>query len=218
MLCQVELIAILLRGGVTKRLSAYSTVWQFDMISLMKRAVIIHCWGGSSNYAWYPWLKSQLEKRDYHVTTPDMPHTDEPKLIEWLPKLKEIVGVPDDELLLVGHSLGTVTIMRYLEGLSEDQHIYKAILVAGFTDQLGFKELENFFESRLDFEKIRPKAKNGFVSIQSDDDPFISRQYGARLHEELGATLIIKHNAKHMSGPADGEASCTELPEVLDNL
>lgn len=184
----------------------------------MKRAVIVHCWGGSSDYAWYPWLKAELEKLGYQVTVPDMPNIDEPKLTEWLPKLQEVIGQPDDELLLIGHSLGTVTIMRYLETLPADARIDKAILVAGFTDQLGFKELENFFESRLEFGKIKPKAINGFVAIQSDDDPFVSEQYGARLQEELGATLVIKHNAQHMSGAADGEQPCTNLPEVLQNL
>ena len=188
------------------------------MISLMKRAVIIHCWGGSSNYAWYPWLKTELEKRGYQVTVPDMPNTDEPKLTEWLPKLTEVIGVPDNELLLVGHSLGTVTIMRYLEALPADQNIRKAIFVAGFTDQLGFKELENFFETRLDLTKVKVKSKDGFVVIQSDDDPYVPEQYGTSLQEELGAKLVIKHAAKHMSGAVDGEETCTELPEVLTNL
>jgi len=184
----------------------------------MKRAIIIHCWGGNADYAWYPWLKTGLEKQGYQVTVPNMPNTDNPQLTEWLPTLQGIVGAPDDELLLVGHSLGTVTIMRYLEALPEGQRIGKAILVAGFTDQLGFRELENFFTTRLDFDRIKPKSKNGFVAIQSDDDPFVSEQYGTRLQEELGAKLIIKHGAKHMSGAVDGEDACTALPEVIENL
>ncbi len=183
----------------------------------MKRAVIIHCWGGNSNYAWYPWLKKELGSRGYQVTVPDMPNNDEPQLSEWLPTLQNVIGNPDIELLLVGHSLGTVTIMRYLESL-EHGHVGKVILVAGFTDQLGFKELENFFGTNLDFEKIKPKSNDGFVVIQSDDDPFVSAQYGERLKEELGAKLVVKHGAKHMSGAVDGEEACTELAEVIENL
>lgn len=183
----------------------------------MKRAVIVHCWGGSADYAWYPWAKTELEKRGYQVTVPAMPNTDEPQLSEWLPTLQSLIGQPDEELLLIGHSLGTVTIMRYLEALPEDQQINKAIFVAGFTDQLGFRELENFFNTRLDFNRIKSRSKNGFVVIQSDNDPFISKQYGTRLQEELGAKLVIKHGANHMSGAVDGETSCTELPEIIAN-
>jgi len=183
----------------------------------MKRAIIVHCWGGNSNYAWYQWAKAELEKQDYQVVVPDMPDPDPPKLATWLPYLQEIIGKPDDELLLIGHSIGTVAIMRYLEALESGQ-VGKVILVAGFTDQLGFKELENFFDTRLDFGKIKPKSKNGFVAIQSDNDPFVSEQYGERLKDELDAKLVIKHNAFHMSGAVDGEEACTELPEVVENL
>lgn len=183
----------------------------------MKRAVIVHCWDGNSDYAWYPWLKAQLEKQGYEVSVPDMPDPDPPILATWLPHLQKVIGQPDDELLLVGHSIGTVTIMRYLESL-ESGRVGKVILVAGFTDQLGFKELENFFETRLNFAAIRDKSKDGFVAIQSDDDPFVSEQYGERLKEELNAKLVIKHGAGHMSGSVDGEQACTELPEVLENI
>ncbi len=183
----------------------------------MKRAIIVHCWGGNSNYAWYPWAKAELEKLGYQVTVPDMPDPDPPKLATWLPHLREIIGQSDDELVLIGHSIGTVTIMRYLETLEGGQ-AGKVILVAGFTDQLGFKELENFFETKLDFDKIKTKSKNGFTVIQSDNDPFVSGQYGERLKEELGAKLIVKHGANHMSGAVDGEKACTELPELIENL
>ena len=56
------------------------------------------------------------------------------------------------------------------------------------------------------------------MAIQSDNDPFVSEQYGERLKDELGAKLVIKHNAGHMSGSVDGEEACTELPEVIENL
>ena len=184
----------------------------------MKRAVIVHCWGGTPDYAWYPWLKSELEKLGYDVSVLAMPQTDEPKLAGWLPKLTETIGEPDEELVLIGHSLGCATIMRYLETLPEGKKIGKGIFVAGFTDQLGFKELENFFEVPLNFAKIRAGGANGFVAIQSDDDPYVSAQYGQRLKDELNARLIIKHAAGHMSGSVDGEESCLELPEVIDEL
>lgn len=179
----------------------------------MKRAIIVHCWDGISDYAWYPWAKAELEKLGYQTIVPDMPDTNAPMLDKWLPYLQKIIGQPDEELILIGHSIGTVTIMRYLEMLTTGR-VGKVILVAGFTDQLGFKELENFFENRLDFANIKTKSRNGFVAIQSTNDPYVSKQYGERLKDELGAKLIIKPNAGHMSG-AD---NCLELPELLDNI
>lgn len=184
----------------------------------MKRAIIVHCWGGTSHYAWYQSTKLQLEEKGYTVTVLDMPDTENPTLHAWLQHLTQAIGQPDDELVLIGHSLGNVNIMRYLETLSEDQYIDKAVMVAAFTDQLGFRELENFFETPLDFQHIKSRSKRGFTVIQSDNDPYVAAQYGTRLQEELGATLIIKHGLDHMSGAVDGEQSCPELPDVAENV
>ena len=184
----------------------------------MKRAVIVHCWGGNSNYAWYPWAKTELEKLGYEVTVPDIPDPDPPKLSTWLPHLQQVIGEPDKEVVLIGHSIGATAIMRYLESLPEGQQVAKVVLVAGFTDQLGFRELENFFTTPLNFDEIKTKSRGGFAVIQSDNDPFVSEQYGTRLKEELDARLTIKHGANHMSGPVDGEDACLELPEILAEL
>jgi uncharacterized protein len=177
----------------------------------MKRAVIVHCWSGYPEYAWYPWAKAELKKRGYRVSVPQMPDPDTPKLDKWLPRLERAIGEPDKQLLLIGHSIGTVTIMRYLESLPSDHQAGKVILVAAFTDQIGYQELENFFDTRLNYTAIKAKSAGGFVVIQSDDDPYVSEQYGKRLVAELGAKLIVKHRAGHMSG----EDNCLELPEAI---
>ncbi len=147
-----------------------------------------------------------------------MPDTGAPRLDNWLPHLQQVIGQPDDELVLIGHSIGTVTIMRYLETLGDGEQVGKVILVGGYTDQIGFKELENFFEGHLNFEQIKTKSAHGFVAIQSDNDPYVSAQYGHRFKAELGAKLIIKPGAKHMSGELDGEKPYLELPEVIAEL
>ncbi len=184
----------------------------------MKRAIIVHCWSGNPNYCWYPWVKNELEKIGLEVDVLSMPDTNNPRLDNWLPYLTKAVGEPDEELVLIGHSIGTVTIMRYLESLTINKKVGKVIFVAGFTDQLGFKELENFFEKPLDFSAIKNKSKNGFVVIQSDNDQYVSEQYGTRLKDELNAKLVIKHGAYHMSGDVDGEDSFLEVPEVIENI
>lgn len=142
-----------------------------------------------------------------------MPETDLPKLSLWLPKLQEQAPNPDENLFLVGHSAGCITIMRYLEKLEGNQKVGGAVFVAPFTDDLGYKELKNFFEEPIDFKKIKSKAKH-FVAIHSDNDPYVSLDYGDILKDKLEAELIVKHNMGHFSGEVDNEKSCTSLPDV----
>lgn len=144
-----------------------------------------------------------------------MPETDEPKLTLWLPKLVEAIGEPDEDLYLVGHSIGCATIMRYLEQLPESKKVGGVVLVAGFTDNLGFDELTNFYQTPLDFNTIRAKSAKGFVGIHSDNDQYVPLEHSTKLEAGLGGEAIVLHEKGHFSGPVDNEKSCTELPEVV---
>ncbi len=186
-----------------------------QIIVVKKRVVIVHCWDGYPEYCWYASTKTQLEIRGFQVDVPSMPDSSTPKLSSWLPKLKEVAGEANENLFLVGHSLGCITILKYLETLDEFQEVGGVVLVAGFTDDLGFEELKNFFENDLDFEKIKTKA-NKFVVINSDDDPYVPLKYGYILQENLSAKLIIKHGMKHFSGGEDNQESCINLPDVAE--
>ncbi len=183
----------------------------------MRKVVIVHCWEGDPHYCWYPRVKAELEKFWFTVEVPEMPETNLPKLVLWLPKLAHAVGVPTEMTFLVGHSIGAVTIMRYLESLEEGKRVGGVVFVAGFTDDLGYPELKNFFEQPLDFAKIKQRAGH-FVAIHSDDDPFVPMSHGKVFQKELGAEFIVKHGMKHFSGPRDSEESCTSLPEVTESI
>lgn len=183
----------------------------------MKKAVIVHCWDGYPNYCWYPQTKKELEAKGFEVFVPEMPETATPKLSLWLPKLREVISAPDKDLYLIGHSAGVITILRYLESLEQNQKVGGVVLVAGFTDDLGYPELRNFFEKPIDFEKIKSSAKY-FVAIHSDNDPYVALKFSDIFKEKLGAEVIIKQNMRHFSGAVDNEESCTSLPDVAEAI
>ena len=179
----------------------------------MKRAFLIHCWEGTPEKGWYPWLKDNLDKRGFEVTVPSMPDTETPKMDAWLKHLANVVGEPDKECYFVGHSLGCITILRYLETFEEGQEIGGAVLVAGFSDNLGFNELDTFFTKPLDWEVIKSRCR-GFIAIHSDNDPYVPLKHGDIFKEELVAEVIIKHGMKHFSG----HEGVTELPVALESV
>jgi len=184
----------------------------------MKRAIIVHCWEGYPEYCWYPCAKKELEARGFEVKVPVLPDTENPKMKEWLPALEEAIGEPDEDLYLIGHSLGCATIMRYLESLPGGKRIGGAVFVAGFHENVGYDEIRSFFETPIELDKVRAGAKNGFIAIHSDDDPHVDLKYADVFREKLGAEIIVKHNAKHFSGAIEGEESCLELPDVVTGI
>ncbi len=184
----------------------------------MKRAVIVHCWGGYPEYCWYPWVKEKLEEKGFEVLVPAFPDTDNPKFEAWFSKFKEIVKEPDENLYLIGHSLGCITILRYLESLEENQKIGGVVLVAGFSQDIGFPEIKSFLEKPVDYEKVKKSVKNGITAIFSDNDPYVDLKFAEIFKEKLGAKTIIKNNAGHFSGSVEGEKTCLKLSEVIENI
>lgn len=183
----------------------------------MKRAVLIHGWGGYPEDGWRPWLKEELEKKDFEVLLPEMPDTALPTMENWVSFLAQVVSRPDENCYFVGHSLGCITILRYLETLKKDQKVGGAVFVAGFGHDLeyeGYKgELSSFFRTPVNWEKAK-KHCNKFIAIHSDDDPWVPLKHNTLFRDKLGAKSIIEHNMKHFSGD-DG---ITKLPIALDSI
>jgi predicted alpha/beta hydrolase family esterase len=166
---------------------------------MKKRAFIIHGWGGSPDSNWFPWIKAELENQDFEVSVPQMPNADFPQQKEWVKYMQELIGEVDANTFLVGHSLGVIAILRFLESLSVDQKVDGAILVSGFSESLGtIPEIENFFKNQVDYEEIRSHCEN-FVVINSDDDPYVPMEKGEILRDKLGAKLIVLHSAGHIN-------------------
>jgi len=178
-----------------------------------KRVFIIHGWEGTPESNWFPWLKKELEKQGFVVEVPTMPNTNYPVCSEWLAHLQKVIGKADKNTYLVGHSLGAITILKFIESLPPEQKIGGAVFVAGFSESLGISETESFFIEPLDYKKAKNSAEK-FIAINSDNDPYVPLKKGEILRDKLGAELIVVPNGSHLN---EG-AGFTELPIVLENI
>lgn len=183
---------------------------------LSKKTYIIHGWEATPDANWFPWLKKELIKKGIKAEVPAMPNTNHPNYKEWLDFLQEIIKNPGENTYLVGHSLGVIAILRYLESLSEGLKISGAILVAGFPEPIGFKELDSFFQTPLNYEKVKKSAKM-IVAIHSDNDPYVPIENGYLLRDKLDAELIIIPNAKHLN-EGDGYFRLPIVYSLITNI
>lgn len=183
---------------------------------MSKHVVIVHGYKGKPETNWKPWLRDELEAKGMKVDVPEMPNTEHPLADEWVVKLAETVGSPTEDAYLVGHSLGCITILRYLETLNKNQKIGGAILIAGFGEPFPKYQSgshDTFFDHTLNWRYIQDRC-NDFVAIHSDDDPSVNAEQLDLFETRLGAKVLREHGFGHF-GSADG---VFEIPLVRNEL
>ena len=185
-----------------------------------KRVIIIHGWEGSPNNEWFPWIKKELENRDYQVLIPEMLDTEAPRIKEWVECISRLVKELDENTFFVGHSIGCQTVLRYLETL-DNKRVGGVVLVAPFFETLTNLESEEeekianpWLKTPIDFEKIK-RITNKFTAIFSDNDQFVILEENKKIFEEkLGGKTVIEHNKGHF----DEDSGIFEIPVLLNIL
>ena len=177
------------------------------------RAVLVHGFAGHPLHGWRPWLKQELESRGWSVSIPAMPHADAPVCSEWVEAISQAVGSPVSSCALVGHSLGCMAILRYLDTLAPGHAVGTVVLVAGFGSDTARPGFESFIHPPLNWPSLRSRASR-FVALHSDNDRFIPLSEGEFLHRQLGAELIVQKGMGHFSS----SEGTTRLPVALEKL
>lgn len=187
-------------------------------LTLRKRVIIVHRWAGSPESDWYPWLRAELEKMGVQVEIPAMHVTEQPEIEAWVNKLARVVGEVDENTILVGHSIGVQTILRYLERLPAGKKVRGVVSVAGWfslqnLDEEDMPVARPWLETTIDVQKVRQHCTQ-FVGIFSDNDPLVPAENSTWFGERLGARIVTQHQQGHFTTD-DG---VLKLPAVLQAI
>ncbi len=182
----------------------------------MKKVYLVHCWDGTCEDGWYPWVSNELEKLDIKVIRFNMPNTEYPTIEEWVKTLDEKVDSLDEETYFIGHSIGCQTIMRYLE--KSNAKIGGVLFVTpwlellpyAIEDEDSYKTAEPWINTSIDFEKIK-KVTDNIRCIFSSDDYFVSTNQEQEFKNKLNAKTMMVENKGHISE----EDGIFELKEIL---
>ncbi len=121
-----------------------------------------------------------------------MPNTDNPQIDEWVKVIEDFN--PDENSILIGHSLGGTTILKYLE--KTDKKMGTCIFIATPILEIGYPEPDKFLKDGFDWQKIR-KLGNKFVVLNQEDDPWVNPKHGEILSQNLNTDLILVEGNNH---------------------
>lgn len=159
------------------------------------QALILHAWYEKPDKNWYPWLKTELEKRGYTVLVPDLPtmQTDLPDMDKQLQYIDGLITI-DKDTIVIGHSIGCLLAMR----LAEKYSYNKMFLVAGWDyDDLSL-EHRLYWKKPMHHTLIKRNVKEIFV-VSSDNDPYTTAFTAEEMCKRLGGKFILVPGAGHFT-------------------
>lgn len=172
--------------------------------------LILHAIGSHAGAHWEQWLHDELTTQGHTVLMPQLPDAEHPNRAIWLSTTQSLAkDIPTHELVLVGHSLGVVTALDFIEHSPTD--VRGLVSVAGFGKDYG-AELNSYFmrERVIDFTTVRQKVGKSFV-YYADTDPYVPQEVLADLAVKLDVAPVVIHNGGHLNT----EAGYTTFPELL---
>jgi len=179
----------------------------------MKKVFLIQGFEGSPNGGWRPYIMYELEKIGIYACSLPMPSPEAPILEEWLDTIKNVIERDlEDEVYLVGHSLGGTVILRYLERFNTSN--IKGVILASAPCNLNKNDkIAGFLNTGFNWDAIK-NYKNSAVVIHGSNDPYVPISDAEEIKNKLNAELIIIQDGKHLNG----SAGYLELPEALNAL
>lgn len=191
----------------------------------MKRALLLHCFEGTSQSHWYPWLKRELEDRGYEVWAPDMPTLTRPNARIVTNFLLANTDWDFNDNLIIGHSWGAVQLLHLLQNLPEGTIVNASVPVSVYSHVLAeepdWEQLKGLFEEPFNFPKIKSASKK-FLFVHGDDDPWCDPRQAEYLANRVKGELIFIPGGQHFStslNPAYTEFSALmELLQARDLL
>ena len=184
----------------------------------MKKVYLVHCWEGTCEDGWYPWLDTQLSTDSIILKRFNMPNTNQPKIEEWVSELDKQVDTLDQDTYFIGHSIGCQTILRYLE-TKEVTSIGGMLFVAPWLDLLpeaivdedSFNTAYPWIHTPINFDKIK-QFTNNISCIFSDNDYFVSLEQKNEFKEKLNAKTVVVKDKGHINQ----DDAVYELDELLN--
>lgn len=171
----------------------------------MKKAYIVHGWGGSTKELLHTLLAEKLSKNGFEVHALNMPNADEPNIDEWVAYLRKEVKDADENTCFIGHSIGCQAIMRYLETLDEHTRVGKCIFIAGWfnLENMESKKEEEiskpWIDNLINFSKIKKMPQKIIVFLSSNEFYGCIEKNSEIFREKLGAKIIMVENMGHFT-------------------
>lgn len=160
---------------------------------------------------WKPWLEESLGST-FQVLYPLMPNKQNAKYAEWKTWFERLVPFLQDEVILVGHSLGGSFLTRYLSEVKLPCRVKATLIIAAPFDTNGHRVMHEF--ALPDSLSLFEEQAGSIFLYHSEDDPSVPFEEHDKFLKALPkATSYTFKDRKHFN-----QETFPELSEQIKTL
>lgn len=179
----------------------------------MEKYVILHGSFGSNKGNWFPWLKSELQKRSKQVFVPQMPiGVGNQNFESWSEELDKIDI--DENSVIVAHSIAPVFVCKYL--ITKRIRVKKLIFVSGFNNFLGINADYDSVNEPMFLDNLGRIKEfcDDIVCFYSDNDPYVD--FAAE--KEFADSVSNRQYVVRGGGHINSESGFDKFGDILGEI
>ncbi len=159
---------------------------------------------------WFPWVKSELEKRGVKTVIPPMPHPWNPVYHEYKIEFEKLpVG---QDTVLVGHSRGCMFLVRWLG--ETKRSVKKLVMVAPSFIPSGSNEFKKIFYTFNIDETIKERVEHRVI-YTSDTEDEDGKKSAEIVNAKLDCEVVSLKNHGHYTTEDMGSNKFPELVQCV---
>lgn len=158
------------------------------------------------------WATDYLDKElgnKFHIIRPRMPLQDNAKYEDWKINFEQYFPYLKDNIILIGGSLGSIFLAKYLSENKFPKKILSTYLVCPpFDDTCFTEDLVGGFKLKKDLSLIEKNSKNLTLMFSKDDDD-VPIEHAEKYRKNLKNPKIIIYKSKN------GHFNISKFPEIV---
>ena len=183
----------------------------------MNNYLLLHGSFGSPFSNWLPWLRSELEKQNLIVYTPDFPTGVGFQTYEnWSKLLKCYVSsnILNENTIIFAHSIAPVFICKFL--IENNIKVKKLIFVCGFNNYFGINEEYDTVNKTMYLDNLSEIKNycNDIVCFYTKNDPYVKYETEKGFASVVGTKEIVIPDGGHLNS----ESGYTEFVNLLEEI
>lgn len=172
---------------------------------MMNNYFILHGSFGSPFGNWFPYLRKEIEKRNYEVYTPDFPTgVGYQNYDNWSKLLKVYLdaGLINENTTIFAHSIAPAFICKFL--IQNRVKVKRLVFICGFNHVSINEEFDAVNESMFldNLEDIK-KYCSDIICYYSDNDPYVKYDKEKEFADTITDNQIVIKNGGHLNSESN---------------